>query len=214
MTALPPSRERVVLGLLHSVEKDATRSQRTMAQEFGVALGLINTTLRYCVRKGYVRVKRVPARRYTYFLTPKGITEKTRLTVSHLSHSLSFFRQARQDCEQVFAHAEANRWLRLAVAGGGELADIAYLCADGRKAALVGMIDPNTTRTRFHGMPIVAEASRLPPFDAVIVTDQAGPQQTYDLLINQLTPERVLTLEALRISRRSSDTQAGTAKAS
>src|SRR5438094_7463904 len=77
MSPLPSSRERVMLGLLHSVGQNSARSQRTMAEEFGVALGVINATLRYCVRKGYVKVKRVPARRYAYFLTPKGIAEKT-----------------------------------------------------------------------------------------------------------------------------------------
>src|SRR4051812_28799587 len=100
------SRERVLLGLLHSVERDALQSQRSMASEFGVALGMINTCLRYCVRKGYVRVKRLPPRRYAYFLTPKGTMEKSRLTVAHLSNSLSFFRQAREECGRTLRLAQ------------------------------------------------------------------------------------------------------------
>src|SRR5690348_15830190 len=115
-----PGRERVLLGLLHSVERDSTRSQRNMAAEFGVALGLINTCLRFCVRKGYVKVKRIPARRYAYFLTPKGMAEKSRLTVEHLSNSLSFFRQAREDCAKIFEVAESRGWHRLALVGAGE----------------------------------------------------------------------------------------------
>src|SRR3954462_9470429 len=106
MSPTNPGRERVLRDLLHSVERDATQSQRSMASEFGVALGLINTCLRYCVRKGYVKVRRIPARRYAYFLTPKGIAEKSRLTASHLGNSLSFFRQAREDCEQALQEAQ------------------------------------------------------------------------------------------------------------
>ncbi len=200
MTTLPPSRERVVLGLLHSVEQDANRSQRTLANEFGVALGLVNTTLRYCVRKGYVKVRRVPARRYTYFLTPKGLAEKTRLTVAHVSRSLSFFRQARKDCEQAFAHAETRGWLRIAIAGGGELADIAFLCSDGRRAKLMGMIQPPPHEVSFRGMPVVDAADSLPRLDAVIVTDLVNPQQTYDRLAADMPADRVLALDVLRIT--------------
>lgn len=200
MISLPPSRERVTLGLLHSVEQDATHSQRTMANEFGVALGLINTCLRHCVRKGYVKVKRVPARRHAYFLTPKGIAEKTRLTVAHLSHSLSFFRHARADCERAFAYAESRHWLRIAVAGAGDLADIAFLCAHGRKAELVALIEPDHAQSTFRDLPVVKDVSFLHRVDAVIITDQINPQQTYDLLAAQLPPERILPLDVLRIT--------------
>jgi len=200
MTPPLPGRERVMLGMLHSLEQDATQSQRSMANEFGVALGLINACLRHCVRKGYVKVRRIPARRYAYFLTPKGIAEKTRLTVAHLSHSLSFFRQAREDCERAFAHAEQRRWLRIAIAGAGDLAEIAFLCADGRKAGLVGLIQPGLTQSTFRGMPVVKELSSLSRVDAVMITDQTSPQQTYDLLVTQLPAERVMPLGILCIS--------------
>ena len=200
MTPPLPGRERVMLGMLHSLEQDATQSQRSMANEFGVALGLINTCLRHCVRKGYVKVRRIPARRYAYFLTPKGIAEKTRLTVAHVSHSLGFFRQAREDCERAFAYAEERRWLRIAIAGAGELAEIAFLCTDGRKAGLVGLIQPGLTRSAFRGMPVAQELSSLSRVDAVMITDLASPQQTYDLLVTQLPAERVMPLGILRIS--------------
>jgi hypothetical protein len=189
-----------MLGMLHSLEQDAAQSQRTMANEIGVALGLINACLRHCVRKGYVKVRRIPARRYGYFLTAKGIAEKTRLTVAHLSYSLSFFRQAREDCERAFAHAERQGCRRIAIAGGGELADIAFLCANGRKLELVGLIQPGFGQSTFRGMPVVETVSSLSRVDAVIITDSTAPQQTYDLLVSQLPEERVVPLGILRIT--------------
>ncbi|HYS46221.1 MAG TPA: hypothetical protein VEM35_07265 [Rhizomicrobium sp.] len=195
-----PGRERVLLGLLHSVEQDGTRSQRNMATEFGVALGLINTCLRHCVRKGYVKVKRIPARRYAYFLTPKGMAEKSRLTVAHVSNSLSFFRQAREDCDKVLRTAEMRGWNRLALAGAGELAEIAFLCADARSAALVAILDTGCPKDSFRGLPVARDLEALPPFDAVIVTDMSNPQGTYDHLAARLDADRILPLDVLRIS--------------
>lgn len=189
-----------MLGLLHSVEQDATQSQRGMANEFGVALGLINTCLRYCVRKGYVKVKRIPARRYAYFLTPKGMAEKSRLTVAHLSYSLSFFRQAREDCGQVLETARVRGLRRFALVGAGELADIAFLCAAASGAELVGILDAHYAKATFRGLPVAQDVGALPPFDALIVTDMTAPQAVYDGLTAQIEPERILPLDVLHIT--------------
>ena len=55
--------ERIVLGLLNSVEHDGDRSQRHIAAELGIALGLVNAYLKRCVKKGLVKVQDAPARR-------------------------------------------------------------------------------------------------------------------------------------------------------
>ena len=76
----------ILLGLLESVERDGARSQRRLAAEVGVALGLVNAYLRRCIRKGLVKVREVPTRRYAYYLTSQGFAEKSRLTVKYLTY--------------------------------------------------------------------------------------------------------------------------------
>src|SRR5882724_13632069 len=100
--------ERIVLGLLNSVEHDGDKSQRHIAAELGIALGLVNAYLKRCVKKGLVKVHDAPARRYAYYLTPRGFAEKSRLTVEYLSTSFSFFRLAKADCASAFESAKAN----------------------------------------------------------------------------------------------------------
>src|SRR5258708_6248234 len=121
--------ERIVLDLLNSVEHDGERSQRHIAAELGIALGLVNAYLKRCIKKGLVKVHDVPARRYAYYLTPRGFAEKSRLTVQYLSDSFSFFRLAKRDCAQVLDAAKANGFSRLVLAGQSDLAEIAILCA-------------------------------------------------------------------------------------
>src|SRR5438445_12681686 len=89
--------ERIVLGLLNSVEHHSERSQRHIAAELGIALGLVNAYLKRCVKKGLVKVHDAPAHRFAYYLTPHGFAEKSRLTVQYLSDSVSFFRAAKSD---------------------------------------------------------------------------------------------------------------------
>src|SRR6201984_742611 len=99
---------RIVLGLLSSVENDGEKSQRRIAAELGIALGLVNAYLKRCVKKGLVKVHDAPAHRYAYYLTPRGFAEKSRLTVEYLSDSFSFFRQAKADCTNVLNTAKAS----------------------------------------------------------------------------------------------------------
>src|SRR5229473_5533703 len=121
--------ERIVLGLLNSVEHDGDRSQRHIAAELGIALGLVNAYLKRCVKKGLVKVHDAPARRYAYYLTPHGFAEKSRLTVQYLSDSFSFFRRAKTDYTAALDGARGRGFARIAILGVSDLAEIAAICA-------------------------------------------------------------------------------------
>src|SRR6476469_873014 len=119
-----PESSRIMLGLLDAVEQDRAQSQRLLASELGIALGLVNAYLKRCIKKGLVKVNDAPARRYAYYLTPQGFAEKSRLTVQYLSDSFSFFRLAKSDCARVLERAKANGFSRLVLAGKSDLAEV------------------------------------------------------------------------------------------
>jgi DNA-binding MarR family transcriptional regulator len=77
---------RIMAHLLNAVERDAAASQRRLTSELDIALGLVNAYLKRCIKIGLVKVRHAPARRYAYYLTPKGLAEKSRLT-SYLQNS-------------------------------------------------------------------------------------------------------------------------------
>ncbi len=108
-----PDNARIVLGLLELVERDGAQSQRKLASDLGIALGLVNAYLKRCVKKGLVKIAQAPARRYAYYLTPSGFAEKSRLTVEYLSSSFSFFRSAREDCANVLKAAHVRGGIAL-----------------------------------------------------------------------------------------------------
>src|SRR5262245_358713 len=159
---------RVLLGLLESVERDGGQSQRRLASDLGIALGLVNAYLKRCVRKGLVKVSQAPARRYAYYLTPQGFAEKSRLTVQYLSDSFSFFRHARTDCAEMFAAARARGFGRVVVAGVSDLAEIARICALEAGVEIAAVVEPHANATIFVGLPVVRDFESAPPFDAVV----------------------------------------------
>lgn len=190
---------RIILNLLESVGQDGQRSQRRRASEFGVALGLVNSYLKYCVRKGFIKVKHIPAQRYVYFLTPKGFAEKSRLTVFLLSNSLAFFRQARGDCAEVLGRAKAQGWTTIALLGGGELAEISALCALEAGIIIKAVIDRDNAGERFLGLPVVAAIENAGAVDGIVITDRFSPQESFASAIAAIGSERVMAPSLLSI---------------
>src|SRR6185436_10985529 len=171
--------DRIVLGLLSSVEVDGARSQRRIAAELGVALGLVNAYLKRAVKKGLVKVSQAPARRYAYYLTPQGFAEKSRLTVEYLSYSFSFFRRAKADCAVIFEAARSRQLTRLVLAGRSDLAEIAAICAMETGVEIVAVVDAGSAAPQFLGLPVVSSFDEVVGgFDAVVVTELVAVEDT------------------------------------
>ena len=195
--------DRIMLGLLESVERDGGQSQRHIASELGIALGLVNAYLKRCIKKGLVKVSEAPARRYAYYLTPQGFAEKSRLTVDYLSYSFSFFRQARADCAEVFETAKANGYKRIVVAGVSDLAEIARICAIESGVEIVAIVDGNASVPTFVGVPVTADFKDVSgQYDAVVVTDLRNARAAFDLAVTFAGVNRVLAPKLLGLRTR------------
>ena len=81
------------LKILSKIEKSENLSQRIISKELNVALGLANSLIKKLVKKGYLKLKEAPMKRYLYYLTPQGLIEKTKLTREFLETSLFFFKR-------------------------------------------------------------------------------------------------------------------------
>ena len=202
-TAQDEDNQRIMLGLLQSVERDGGQSQRRLAAELGIALGLVNAYLKRCIKKGLVKVSEAPARRYAYYLTPHGFAEKSRLTVEYLGFSFSFFRQARAECAEIFAVARSCGFQRVVVAGVSDLAEIARICALESGIEIVAMVDAKASSATFVGVPVVASFAAVEgSFDAVVVTDLGAPQAAFEAAAAIVGPDKVLAPKLLGIRPR------------
>ncbi len=191
---------RIVLGLLEYVGRGGEQSQRRLASELGVALGLANAYLKRCVKKGLVKVRHAPARRYAYYLTPRGFAEKSRLTFEFMSHSFALFRRAKADCLAALENARGRGYARIALLGASDLAEIAAICALDGGFAITAVVDAAVGAQRFAGAPVVRHLGALaPPPDAVLVTDMHRPAATWQEAVARFGAERVLVPDLLGV---------------
>ena len=191
--------EQLVLELLDAVGKQSNVSQRHLASNMGIALGLANSYLKRCIRKGFIKISEAPANRYIYYLTPKGFTEKSRLTAKYLSSSFAFYRKAGDSCIDVFLRCESQAWRRILLYGVSDLAEIATLRSQERDLRIVGILDPHTERDRFADVPVWHSLSQTEPFDVCVLTELNSPLLSYEQLIKQVDKERVLIPGILRL---------------
>ena len=193
--------DEIIRDILVRVGESEHVNQRSLAKELGIALGMTNSYVRRCVRKGLIKISQIPPNRYAYYLTPQGFTEKARLTAEYLSDSLTFFRRSRAQYTEIYEHCTAAGWRHLALAGTSELAEIAILSAREHDVVLQGIIARAHDGKSYFGLPVVAQIDALDRPDAVILTALIEPQAVYDGLVASLPPLRVLAPQLLGLER-------------
>jgi DNA-binding MarR family transcriptional regulator len=192
-----PSNDAIVLGVLDAVERNPAVTQRSVARELGIALGLVNAYLNRCLSKGLIKIGQVPPRRYAYYLTPRGMTEKSRLTATYLMDSFAFFREARLQCNALFEELAARDQFRLALVGGGDLAEIARLVARDHPIEIAGIAPASRDAAALSAG--LAGFGRL---DAIVVTALEQSRETFAAAVELMGDARVHAPALLRVPPR------------
>ena len=81
------------LNILRKIKNKPESTQRELAKELGFSLGKLNYLLNALKDKGLVKIKNFKKNpnkiNYIYVLTPKGIVEKTSLTLNFMKRKMN-----------------------------------------------------------------------------------------------------------------------------
>jgi ribosomal protein S25 len=168
------------LRLLEAVAEDRTITQRSLAAKLGVALGLANLYLKRLVRKGFIKCVNVQSNRLIYLITPKGISEKTRLTYEFMEYSLALYKQTRRHLHGALQPQIRSGATRAAIYGTGEAAELAYLSLKEHGIEPTAIFDGDGGG-EFLGMIVrdIADHAQV-DFDVLIVATLGDPQIAVD----------------------------------
>ena len=169
------------LEILDLIDKDNMITQQEIADHLGVAIGLVNSFVKRMVRRGYIRIRRVPKRRYLYMLTPKGVAEKGRLTVRFIQDSLKLYRDYRVKCKEIFRRLVSDGVRRVYLVGTEDLAEIAFLSLQEIGIEILGVYDTDQGKVgkKFFGERI-QPIQNLPDDGVVIIADLLYPRSGED----------------------------------
>tara|TARA_Y100000590_G_scaffold221774_2_gene251034 strand:+ start:591 stop:893 length:303 start_codon:yes stop_codon:yes gene_type:complete len=90
--------------VLRSIGKKPKSSQRELAGQLGFSLGKLNYCLRALQDKGLVKIKNFQKHpnkiNYIYVLTPKGIAEKTKLTLNFMKRKIKEYDELKKEIKK------------------------------------------------------------------------------------------------------------------
>ena len=173
------------LQILDELSNNDSLTQRDLSNRLGIALGLVNSYIKNLVKKGYITVKAIPTKRYAYYLTPQGFTEKTRLTYDLLHDYTRVYREARKNLKILFKEMQDEGIKKVVFAGADETGEIAYITLQETLLELVGVLDNEMDGKDFFGRPIQqVQAVQNMRYDAIVVTSYLKRKEMYKALID------------------------------
>tara|TARA_B110000971_G_C19745059_1_gene379335 strand:- start:43 stop:339 length:297 start_codon:yes stop_codon:yes gene_type:complete len=89
------------LSVLRKIEKNSKATQREMASELGYSIGKLNYCIKKLQNKGLIKInnfKKNPNKiNYIYLLTPKGASEKAKLTINYMKSIAAEYDDLKKD---------------------------------------------------------------------------------------------------------------------
>ena len=97
--------------ILKSLERDSHPTQRQLSNDLGVSLGKINYCLKSLIEKDFIKVNNFRNNKnkiqYSYLLTPKGIEEKSKLTLDFIRIKTQEYDALKQEIESLKQEAKS-----------------------------------------------------------------------------------------------------------
>jgi DNA-binding MarR family transcriptional regulator len=184
------------LKLIESIEKNPKQTQRDLARELNISLGLVNSFTKRLINKGFFKIRTIPKNRIKYILTPEGVCEKTKLTYQYILYSLNFYKKTRAMIKSIFDQLSVKGKKRVFFIGANELTEIALISLEDSKLELAGVIDDDMAGNQFMGGMIMHHSLLKDTTcdDVVIITKLDFDTVALRKILEHISPENILDL--------------------
>jgi EPS-associated MarR family transcriptional regulator len=94
-----------ILSILREIKKSPELTQRELSSNLGISLGKVNFLLKALIDKGHIKVdnfrKSNNKSAYLYYLTPKGVEEKAKITYRFLRRKMKEYEDLEQEIRRL-----------------------------------------------------------------------------------------------------------------
>jgi DNA-binding MarR family transcriptional regulator len=189
-----PSEEMRNLQFLEELEKHPVISQRELSHKFNIALGVTNACLRNMTRKGWIRVQGMNRRKIGYYLTPKGMTEKAKLTFHLISYTVQYYSDLKKRIGRKFLEMEREGLERIVFYGVSDEMEVAFITLQGVNLRLVGIVeDDEKFRSQIifgYELERVSQIKGLDP-QGVLITSLADIDKKRERILTMIDRGRI-----------------------
>ena len=192
-----PSESMRDFQLLEELEKTPNLSQRELSKKFGIALGVTNACLKRMVRRGLIRLTKVPPRRIGYYLTPKGFAEKAKLSMTFFSYNIHHYSNLKAMITEKLLEMASQGVKRVIFWGVSDEMEIAYVTLQGTDMELVAIVDDDDG---VNGRNILGKTIKGPDVidslkpDAILITSILDKERILKKLRKKNSKRKLFTI--------------------
>ena len=193
--------EQHELRVLELVEERDRITQRGVAGELEIALGMANALIKRLVHKGYIKVRNAPSRRYKYYITPEGFIEKGRLVSKYIANSFKFFGEVRRDYEKLASQVSAGHCTGICFVGTGEIMEIAQRVFSAHNIEVVCVLDVLACEgeQHFQNFKDIPEEI-VSQIGCFVITETLRPHKAFEILASTEGVKEILAPAFMKIN--------------
>ena len=143
------------LEILEKIENNGHLTQRDLSKEVGIALGLVNHLLRKMVKKGWIKIKNIDAKRMSYLITPEGAREKSSLLYKRVESTIHFYLEAKSVIKDKVIHLKNEGIEDVSIYGINHISEVLFIVLKELELELAYVVDDNRKGEVWFGYTIV-----------------------------------------------------------
>ena len=194
--------EQHELRVLELVDERDKITQRGVATELEIAVGMANALIKRLVHKGYIKVKDAPSTRYGYYITPEGFMEKGRLVSKYIANSFKFFGEARRDYEAIAFQISEGQIAGVCCVGTGEVKEIAQMVFAAYNIEVVCVLDVlgHESQRHFQSYSDIP-MDMISRIGCLVITETRRPHKVFEIVSSALVDKEILAPPFMKIKK-------------
>ena len=143
------------LEILERLEGNGHLTQRDLSKEVGIALGLVNHLLKKMVKKGWIKIKNIDAKKIRYLITPEGAMEKSSLLYKRVESTIHFYLDAKRVIKEKVEHLKGDGVKSVSIYGINHISEVLFIVLKELGLELGYVVDDNKKGEEWFGYTIV-----------------------------------------------------------
>ncbi len=185
------------LNFLSYLEDGKETTQKNISNNISVSIGFINALIKKFLKKGVIKIKQAPYKRFIYYLTPQGFSEKARLVNEYFNDSLLFFKSLRLEFNELFSKDSCSGYY---LYGTGEVCEIAILSAKENKKKIISIIDPSFKNKKYLDLNVLKKIPNNLENFKIVITTNSNQQALFFKLKKLVKVDKILFVDSMCIS--------------
>ena len=139
------------LNTLLEIKENPTLTQRSLSHCLNISLGLTNAIIKNLIHRGWIKVKKDTGRKLLYIITPKGMTNVSRLMYNRFQETLHYYHYTKDLLTAYLMKIYQQGEETINIYGTGQLAEITYYAGISTPLKLNAIISDDPSKEKFLG---------------------------------------------------------------